>query len=275
MDKFFRVIVSLIIVFILAYLVWRFSSIVTYILISAVLSFVGQPLVKVIDKIRIGRFKMPHVLSALLTLIVMFAIFVAFVSIFVPLIASQITAICQFDFAQIGEGLKEPFSNIHDFLVKYNILKESETIESLISTQLESILSMATFTNLFSGLLGLTGSLFIGIFSVLFITFFFLKDEHLFYNGIMLFIPLRHKEQVSNALSSIRKLLSRYFIGLFIEVTTMMTLITLGCTILGVENALVIGFFGGLMNIIPYLGPIIGGTIGILIGVTTSVSMEL
>jgi predicted PurR-regulated permease PerM len=48
-----------------------------------------------------------------------------------------------------------------------------------------------------------------------------------------------------------------------------MTLITLGLLIFGVENALLIGFFGGVMNIIPYVGPIIGSCIGIMLGITS------
>jgi predicted PurR-regulated permease PerM len=55
----------------------------------------------------------------------------------------------------------------------------------------------------------------------------------------------------------------------------MMTLITIFLSILGVKNALLIGFFGGLMNIIPYLGPVIGAILGIIIGITTNLSLGI
>jgi predicted PurR-regulated permease PerM len=47
-----------------------------------------------------------------------------------------------------------------------------------------------------------------------------------------------------------------------------MSLIAIGLWIFGVKNALLIGFFGGIMNIIPYLGPVIGSVIGISLGIT-------
>ncbi len=52
----------------------------------------------------------------------------------------------------------------------------------------------------------------------------------------------------------------------------MITLITTGLTIFGVENAVLIGFFGGLMNIIPYLGPLIGALIGVILAISTILS---
>ena len=274
MDRFFRILISVIVIVFIGYLAWRFSSIVTYILISAVLSFVGHPLVRTLDRVKIGKFGMPHVLSSLVTLIVLFTVIVALVSVFVPLIASQVSVISQIDFSQFEEWLSEPIDSVEGFFMRNNIVPADTTLDIFITQQVESLLGIATFQDLFSGLVGFTGSLFIGLFSTLFITFFFLKDEHLFFNGIILFVPKRHKENTANALISIRKLLSRYFIGLFVEVTTMMTLITLGCTIFGVEHALLIGFFGGMMNIIPYLGPIIGSLIGITLGLTTNLSFE-
>ncbi len=60
----------------------------------------------------------------------------------------------------------------------------------------------------------------------------------------------------------------RYFIGVVLELIGVMTIITLGLLIFGIENAILIGFFGGIMNIIPYVGPIIGSCIGIMLGIT-------
>jgi len=55
----------------------------------------------------------------------------------------------------------------------------------------------------------------------------------------------------------------------------MITLLSLGLTIFNVKNALLIGFFGGIMNVIPYLGPVIGAIVGVLLAVTTSLSYGL
>ena len=69
MERFFRILIPIIVIVFLAYLTWRFSSIVAYILISAILSFIGHPLVRILDRVQLGKFKMPHVVSSLITLI--------------------------------------------------------------------------------------------------------------------------------------------------------------------------------------------------------------
>jgi predicted PurR-regulated permease PerM len=41
-----------------------------------------------------------------------------------------------------------------------------------------------------------------------------------------------------------------------------------------VKNALIIGLFAGIMNIIPYVGPLIGASFGIIIGISTCLDLE-
>ena len=78
------------------------------------------------------------------------------------------------------------------------------------------------------------------------------------------------------AMLSIKKLLVRYFIGISIEITCIILLVITGQTIVGVgfSHAVVIGFFAGIINIVPYLGPIIGSTLGLLIGLVNHLEMD-
>jgi predicted PurR-regulated permease PerM len=55
----------------------------------------------------------------------------------------------------------------------------------------------------------------------------FLRDEKLFFRSIMLIVPLRYQEEAENILTSSKRLLSRYFIGIVIEILTMMFLLSL------------------------------------------------
>ncbi|MCK4289284.1 MAG: AI-2E family transporter, partial [Bacteroidales bacterium] len=72
-----------------AFIVWYFSNIVIYVLVSVVLSFIGHPLLKYLDKIKIRKFKIPHSLNAFITLLVILFVFVCFIWFFVPLITNQ------------------------------------------------------------------------------------------------------------------------------------------------------------------------------------------
>ena len=258
-----------------AYLVWYFADILVYVLIAGVLSFIGQPLVRLFDRIQYAKFKMPHTGSTILTLLTMIVVFTLLFMIFVPIINKQALVITSIDFQYLGEQLEKPLHDVEVKLLEWKMLEHDQTIETTIGTELESIVNMTSVKNIFGNVVGLAGSIFIGLFSVVFLAFFFLRDEHLFYNGIMLFVPTRFEEQATNILRDTRHLLSRYFVGLSIELLSMMTLITTGLSIFSVESALLIGFLGGLMNVIPYLGPIIGAFMGVVIGATSNLSLGM
>ena len=67
-------------------------------------------------------------------------------------------------------------------------------------------------------------------------------------------------------------MLRRYFIGIIMQVSVVTILISLGLWGLGVENALLIGFLAGIVNIVPYVGPIIGAIVALFITLTTGLS---
>jgi len=212
------------------------------------------------------------VVSSLIALLLMVLLVVGVVRVFVPLVAQQAEMISNIDIEAVGRSLEQPMSDLQDFLITYNVLKEKESLEMLLISNLESLVSFATFSDIFKNILSIAGNLFIGVFAVLFITFFFMKEENLFFNGILLLLPMKYQQEGEKILADSQHLLSRYFIGLLIELTTMVTLISTGLTFFGVSNAFLIGLLGGVMNIIPYLGPIIGTMIGVTLGTITHLS---
>jgi predicted PurR-regulated permease PerM len=108
---------------------------------------------------------------------------------------------------------------------------------------------------------------------VLFLSFFFLRDRQLLRNGILIFVPDRFQQEVETILHKTKIMLSRYFIGLLSQLFIMMVLLSIGLSAFGIKNAVLIGFFGGLMNVIPYLGPIIGATVGTVLGVSSDLGL--
>ena len=273
MSRTLRIIFSTVLAVIFILFIWYFSNIVFYILAAAVISFVGRPLVHVLDSLRIGRVKLPHALSALITLLVMFGLVTALFSVFVPLIARQASILTTIDTEAVMAGLREPLAFVDSTLHRFSLLREGEGIEQAIVEKLKSLINVATFTNALNYVIAFTGTFFMAVFSILFISFFFLKDDTLFYDSFMLLVPQKYNPSAARIMKEVKRLLTRYFMGLLIELSSMITLITLGLTLFGVENALLIGFIGGLMNIIPYLGPIIGASIGILIGIISALSL--
>lgn len=260
--------------FVLAiFMAWYFSNIIVYIIIAGVLSLVGNPLVELICKVRVGRFSIPRWMSSLFTLILILAIAIGLVMVFVPLISNQANTIANINVDKISEYYSDEITSLKQLLVDMQVMKPEERIVDIIDKQIKSWINIATFSNVVSGVASTTGSLFIGVFSVMFLAFFFLRDPHMLKSGILILTPIKWEDHVKTILHKTKILLSRYFLGLMTELVSMITLISLGLTIFGVKNALLIGFLGGLMNIIPYLGPVIGGSIGVILGVTTVLSL--
>ena len=125
-----------------------------------------------------------------------------------------------------------------------------------------------------SGLVGSVASLvtsaFVALFAIVFISFFFLKDEGLFERIVCALVPDKHELTLSKTLSEIKQLLSRYFGGLVIEMLGVALVDFLGLWFIAridFSYAIGIAFIAGILNVIPYVGPIFGAGIGVVFGI--------
>ncbi len=261
---------------ILAFLIWFFSDIVTYILLSLILSFMGRPLMRSLCRIRIRRFTLPTSVSAFLTLIGIWILFFGLFRFLVPLLLREVETFSSIDFDQIFATLQEPLSRFLGFLNQKPVTLDNSAFFEMISEQLNEKFRFSSLGNIVNFVAGTVGDLFIAFFSVSFITFFFLKDEKMFRESILLFVPTEIEEKVGNILDSIARLLRRYFLGIVLEMIMVGVLYSVGLMMVGLESnhAIVIGLFCGLFNIIPYIGPWIGAMAGLLIGMALNVNRD-
>ncbi len=256
-----------------AFMAWYFSDITTYIIIAAVLSLMGRPLVKFFMVLHYRHFRLNKTIASSLSLITMLLIIFLFILFIIPLVQIQARIIAQIDITEVTNYFSDTIQKTHAFLVSNHVIEPDKSIGVLIEDQLNKLIEMVLFTNFFAHLLSATGSIMLGLFVVLFLTFFFLKDENLLKSILLAITPDKHTEDVKQVLTDSRLLLTRYFLGILLELVSMMTLITIGLSVFGIENAIIIGFLGGLMNIIPYLGPMIGASIGVIIGTISVLSL--
>lgn len=262
----------LLIILVIGFLIWKFYFILVWVLVAAMLSFVGQPLVRFFSRMHFKKIKIPQPVCAMLALLLMVIMFLGLMAIFVPLIVNQAETIARIDVSKLAENLQGPLQEIDLKLHSFGVIPEGQTMQDFIVTKAKSLVNLGSVGNALGGIFSFAGNLFIGGFAILFIAFFFLKDENMFEEGLFLFIPFKHYETTHKIIAECKSLLKRYFIGVILEVMGVMTLISCGLWIFGVENALLIGFFGGVMNIIPYLGPIIGSLIALTLGITTTLA---
>ena len=271
MFQKYRLFFYIVILLTTAFLLWFYSAVVIYILIAAVLSIIGNPIVSFLDK----KLKFPHLLSTILTTLVIISFFLAIFLLFIPLFIKEAHMISNLNFKVIGENFDNQLNDLKDLLVQYGIMNENDSIEAHLKERLLSVINIATFSGVMKHILGATGKFFIGFFAVIFITFFMLKNRKMLPEAIMTIVNEKYHEKTIVVMHQCKRLLSRYFIGLFADIILMITLITTSMTILGIHNALLIGFFAGIAVIIPYIGPIIGASLAVIIGVTSALSFDI
>jgi predicted PurR-regulated permease PerM len=182
-----------------------------------------------------------------------------------------------------GDSLKGKSFNIHIHLNNnitespnnYQNLKseKEEDFFTILKNNITNYMNPEKIQEMFSKTLAAFGDIMVGIFSIFFIGFFFLREQGLFDHMLTSLVPTAYELQTKQAVDETSKLLIRYFVGILVQVTIITIIVSGALTILGVKNALLIGFFAGMMNVIPYVGPIIATAVGVMI--TVSSNMEL
>jgi predicted PurR-regulated permease PerM len=254
---------------------WFLKTIIIYIVISVILSLIGQPLFRFFSRIKKGRFKLSASLCSLLALLVMMFSFGCLFYMFIPLLVEEARIISRINPNDVITAFREPLQNLEYDLQKYQISYGSgESMQSFLVSRLTSILGFQEISGYAGQMLSFTSGLIAGFFSVSFITFFLMKDEKLIYNIILLLTPPKHIVAMKEILHDTRTILTRYFLGIIIDMIFVATIIAIGLTILGVNNALLIGIFAGIMNVIPYIGPLLGAGFAILIGVSANLQLD-
>ena len=247
---------------IILYLIWYFSSVVIYILVSAVLAIIGRPLVRQIVKIKLGKRHLPRWFAAFVTLLTIWVVFIAAFSLFVPLVANKVYELSTLDFSSVLKSIEEPISRAQEYLHSIFVMPDTKfSLTEILANSLRNVIDYNTINTAFSSIINVGMSFVIAFFSISFITFFFLKEDGLFFAMVKAVFPERYKENVTRALDKITVLLSRYFSGLLAESLIIMTVISVVMIIFGmkVEDAFFIGLIMGVMNVIPYAGPVMGG----------------
>lgn len=261
------------IVLFIGFTIWFFKSIVAYILISAVIALIGRPLVAILSKVKIWKYKLPRALTAAITLVAIWLIIFGFFRLFIPLLANQANEISSINVQDVIKNFSGPIHNAENYITKWGIVSvDDASIQNYITNKAISIINIANVSNFMGTLINILGNIFVAFFAISFISFFFLKNESMFQDGVVLLVPTKFEKHVRTAINSIEKLLMRYFGGITIDVICIITLNTVGMMIVGVQfqQAMVIGLITGILNIIPYVGPIIGMMFGISIGMITN-----
>ena len=257
-------------ILLLLYFLYIIRSVLAYLAIAAVIALIGRPIVLFLRE----RLKFPNILAVILAMLVMIGVITSIFALFIPLISEQSKNLSLLNMNELQKSINSLYFEITRYLglstrVVGDVIQESKIEENMLEG-----LNLSFIPNFLNSFLSVLSTLSIGLFSVLFISFFFLKDTKLFQNGLLIFVPNTKEKGTVNYINKINGLLSRYFVGLLLQIFILFVIYTIVLLIVGIENAIVIAFLCALFNIIPYIGPIIGGVLMILLTMTSNLGMD-
>ena len=267
-DRLARYLIIAATLAILACLCWYFKSVLVYIIVAFVVSLIGQPVMRLLRKIRIRGKAAPNGLLAILTIVLILGTLILVVTQVIPVVTGIVR-----DAAVLNSVTADgnPLDRVNDWIVGlFPGLGPDFNIITILMDKLREVTNVSNVTSVISSVTSFVTSLVVGLFSVVFISFFFVRDETLFRKIVSALVPDRMEGNLAKSLGDIEGLLSRYFVGLLVEMTGVALLDFLGLWLiarLGFSNALGIAFIAGILNVIPYVGPLIGEAVGVVLAV--------
>ena len=252
---------------------WFFRDVIIYMLAAGLVSLIGQPIMTFLNKLKIKGHGLPSWIYAILTLVIIIGLFLAIVATIIPIIAGIAKDISMVNVESAAMSISVPLKELNDFLIaKFPGLGADFRIETAILNEIKklNVINASLFSSIINSIASFVASFGVGIFSVMFIAFFFFFFNKLFENIIGALVPDKHEQNAREAYNDIEHLLSRYFIGLIIEILGVALIDFLGLLLiarLGFNASIGIAFICGVLNIIPYVGPLMGGVIGSVLAI--------
>ena len=248
------------------FLIVKLKVVIGYVLIACVLALVLRPIVKFLN----DKLKLNSTLSSIFALLILSSVIASLISLLIPLVLEQGRNLSLLNINSLNIKLNILFSELNEYLTSFNIsLSESIlNFENLTKNSVEIIPSILNWIG------SVLGSITIGILSVLFISFFLLKDGIYFEDNVVLLFPKKLKTKIKKSIETIKGLLSRYFIGLILQVSILFIIYTLTLLIFGIKDAIVIALICAILNLIPYVGPLIGIFLMIFLSMTSNLGQD-
>ena len=251
---------------ILVWLLLQVKTLLIYMLIAGIVSLIGRPINQLLTK----RLKLKNILASSITIVFLMWILVSIFSLFVPLLLQQGENLSLLEVNQLKGNIETLIQEIGIYFNLDNSFWQQQfSVDNLFKN-----VNFGLLPELLNQTLELLGGFTIGLFSVVFILFFFLKDSHLQERIILALVNDKVTDRVEKSLEKTKSLLSRYFLGLLLQISILLIIYSIVLAIFDVENAFIIAFLCALLNLIPYLGPIIGGVLMLLLTMSSFIGAD-
>jgi predicted PurR-regulated permease PerM len=261
-----RAILTLAGIALLAYFIYLIQSVILYLVMAAVTSLTGRPIVLFLRR----RLKFNNVLAVVTTMVLLFGFLLAALGLFIPVMIEQGQNLALLDIGKLEGNIEQLF----DEAITYLQLDHIDVEGSFKDFRLFSNIDFSYIPDFLNTLFSSLGSFSVGLFSVLFISFFFLMDANLVESAIVSMVPSGQERKTRHSIMKIKNLLSRYFAGLFMQISILFIIYTITLLIVGIEHPIIIAFLCALLNLIPYIGPLISAVLMALLTMSSNLGQS-
>lgn len=251
---------------IITWLLFQLKVLLIYMVIAGIVSLIGRP----INQFLIQRLKMRNILGTSITIIFLLGLLISLFSLFVPLLVQQGENLSLLEV----DLLKNNIETLVEEISFYFQLDNSFWQQQISVDNLFQNVNFGLLPELLNQTLELLGGFTIGLFSIVFILFFFLKDSHLQKQIILALVNDKITDRVEKSIEKTKNLLSRYFLGLLLQISILLIIYSIVLAVFNVENAFIIAFLCALLNLIPYLGPIVGAVLMMLLTMSSFIGAD-
>lgn len=233
-------------------------------IIGIVVAWLFDPFVNFLEKKKIKR-----VFGAIITYIILLTVLALLMASLVPLLIEQVTEFATAAPA-IFEAIKGWCLGIFDYLKNIDYIN-TDTLKAEFFTKFEEF-AVSLSNSLPDKILSIVTGLFsgIGTFGLGLVIGFLLMINFRNLSNIFKLLPRKYRKTGEELASEVNTSLRSYVQGALIDCGAVFVLTSIGFWLIGLKSPLLFGFFCGLTNIIPYLGPYIGGAPAVIVALTQS-----
>lgn len=227
--------------------------------IGIIVAWLLNPFVKFLEKKNIRRS-----IGSVLSYVILFACIFLLIKAIIPLLYNQTIELVG-NFPNIFQSLKDWFSSI---LVNFDSkMINIDNMEKILLLKLDEIsnnLSITLPTFIINSIKNIVSS--IGIFVIgLVIGFYLLLSCNNLENIVLDLIPRKIRKSTKELGTKVNQSLRNYVNGALIDSCVVFLISTIAFSLIGLKSPILFGLFCGLMNIIPYAGPYIGGAPAVIV----------
>jgi predicted PurR-regulated permease PerM len=236
------------------------SSIIMPIIMAFFISLVLLPVFRFLR-----RHKIPEVIAIVVPILLVFVILAGIIWFFSAQVSSLVA-----DFPKIKSNVSIHLNSLSNWISGITHYSTKEQLD-FINKNTNELLSFAGKRASTAALTLSSVFVFVGLLPIYIYLILFYKN--LLLRFIFMWFKEDHHPKVKDAIYESESIIKSYLIGLLIQVTYMTILVGGILMIIGIKHALLIGVIFAFLNLIPYVGALIGNIIGVLLTMTSSTEL--